>query len=382
MCGLTFGVPKMLIPLGISFFTFEAISCLSDVNKGVASSKISIIDIFLYLSFFATVTSGPIIRINDFLARLGNSHDEASGGVASTSVSSTPVAKFSAEYYIERILFGFYKKMLIADKLAPLADYYFDGVRGGTSFSLPGLWIGSIAYTLQLYFDFSGYSDMAIGIGGLMGFEIPENFNSPYQAGSISDFWKRWHISLSTWFRDYIYIPLGGNRRGIPRHILNMLVVWLLTGIWHGADWSFIVWGIGYLILLLLEKYVPVFRSISKTNFGNIYALFFINLLWIPFRAANMSVAGRFIAGMFGLGSDMMLEEKAIRYLPLICLACLLCAPFRKIHIANKNASLKDYLLSKKWFGVFRGFVMLLLFILALSAMINSTYTPYIYGNF
>lgn len=176
-------------------------------------------------------------------------------------------------------MIGLCKKVLIADKIAVLADYYFDGIAKGNTYSVWGLWIGSAAYTLQLYFDFSGYSDMAIGIGGLLGFKIPENFNKPYQSGSIREFWRRWHISLCTWFRDYVYIPLGGNRCSVIKHVRNMLIVWLLTGIWHGANWNFVIWGLGYFILLIAENYIAPLKNIGKHWYGHIYSLFFVNLL-------------------------------------------------------------------------------------------------------
>jgi len=280
-CGLQ--IPEIIMPIGISFYTFEAISLLCDVYTGKIKDKISMGDVYLYLTFFATVISGPIIRFQDFIDGFDNDIDIGNCGAA-----------------IERIIMGLSKKVLIADKIAVLADYYFDGVALGNTYSCTGLWIGSITYTLQLYFDFSGYSDMAIGIGGLLGFKICENFDKPYYANSISDFWKRWHISLSRWFRDYVYIPSGGNRCSVPRHIRNLFIVWALTGMWHGADWSFVVWGLGYFMLIVIEKYVPIMKKAGLHWWGHIYSLFCINLLWIPFRAADLSVAGKYISGMFG----------------------------------------------------------------------------------
>ena len=260
----------------------------------------------------------------------------------------------------------------MADKIAILADYYFDGIAVGNTYSSAGLWVGSLAYTLQLYFDFSGYSDMAIGFGGLMGFRIGENFNKPYQASSISDFWKRWHISLSRWFRDYVYIPLGGNRCTMPRNILNLLIVWLLTGIWHGADWSFVLWGVGYFALLATEKYVPFVKKMETHWTGHVYALFFINLLWIPFRAKNLHVAGKYIYGMFG-GGRGPLEHKAISFIPFLVLAILLCFSWDRW---------TGWLKQKWWFKIFKEIGTILLAAWAVCAVVNSSYTPYIYGNF
>ncbi len=267
------------------------------------------------------------------------------------------------------------KKVLIADKLGLLADYYFNGTAIGNHYSVIGLWIGSIAYTLQLYFDFSGYSDMAIGIGSMMGFEIRENFNRPYRAVSISDFWKRWHISLTAWFRDYIYIPLGGNRCGMVRHIFNMFVVWLITGAWHGADLSFIIWGMGYFILLTLEKYIPAINKTLKGFAGHLYTLFFVNLLWVPFRAADLKLTGLYLRGMFGLGGagGVILETRTIRFLPFFALAILLCFPLEKLY---------ERFSDKKVFVLLRNGMLVIFTLLAICAVVNATYAPYIYGNF
>lgn len=191
-----------IAPIGVSFFTFQAISLIVDTFRNSVNVVITPLKVYLYLTFFPTITSGPIIRFNEFLSGLNYRKN------------------INWDKAVIRITIGLCKKVIVADKISVLADYYFDGVAAGNTYSIAGLWIGSIAYTLQLYFDFSGYSDMAIGIGQLLGFTIRENFDSPYQASSISDFWKRWHISLTQWFRDYIYIPLGGNRCAIPRHVL------------------------------------------------------------------------------------------------------------------------------------------------------------------
>lgn len=349
-------VPSFIMPIGISFFTFEAISCIVDVYKEKYTGKISFLDIYLYLTFFVTVTSGPIFRFGDFKKGLAASASRGSYGPT-----------------LERIIIGLGKKLLVADKLAVLADMYFNGVADGKTFTTAGLWIGSAAYTLQLYFDFSGYSDIAIGLGSLMGFSIPENFDHPYRAGSIQDFWKRWHISLSRWFRDYIYIPLGGNRCAIPRHIFNMFVVWILTGIWHGADWAFILWGMGYFILLIAEKYVPFMKHWDGHWYGHIYALFFINLLWVPFRAANIGTGLRYLAGMFGKNALPGLESVTVSFLPFLVLAAVLCGPWNR---------LAERLQDKVWFHLLKGIFLSALFFLAVCAVVNATYSPYIYGNF
>ncbi|MCR5715916.1 MAG: hypothetical protein K6G23_03630, partial [Lachnospiraceae bacterium] len=294
-----------------------------------------------------------------------------------------------------------------------LADYYFDGIAAGGSYSAAGLWLGSIAYSLQLYFDFSGYSDMAIGIGAMLGVSIPENFSQPYLASSISDFWRRWHKSLTSWFRDYIYIPLGGNRVSIAKHLRNMLIVWLITGIWHGANWTFVVWGLGYFVLLVLEKYLPIHGHGAEKHvpihghgaekhvprhgngsiwsvLGHVYALFFVNLLWVLFRAKDLACAGVYLRGMFTL-QGIAPEAFALRFAPFLC-ACIALIPIGALvsrkqeksgaFIASEAAAQAS--LNKAWFvtEILRTIVLMLLFVFCAAAVMNSAYTPFIYGNF
>ena len=356
LLGHRLGYPVMAVPLGISFFTFQAISFLADVYKGEITEKVKVWEVYSYVSFFPTVTSGPILRFEDFKKGFINKIELSCYGPA-----------------LERILLGLCKKVLIADKVAILADFYFDGITAGKIFSCLGLWVGSVAYTLQLYFDFSGYSDMAIGMGRLLGFSIGENFQHPYRAKSISDFWKRWHISLSRWFRDYIYIPLGGNRLGMRRHIWNLWVVWMLTGVWHGAGLSFVVWGMGYFALLTAEKYIPFMKEIGKHWYGRVYTLFFVNLLWIPFRADSLTVAVKYVAGMFGIGSEGGLESRAAAFIPYLVVSVAFCFPWEKLRKTWKN-------IPGAW--LIKGLIMILLTVLAFCTVISSTYTTYIYGTF
>lgn len=350
-------VSELFIVVGISFFTFEAISCLCDVYWGKTGGAPSLTEILTYLSFFPTVTSGPIVRIKNFKEGMKNTlclEDFQQGSIL--------------------LVKGLCKKILLADKLTPLVSYYFDGVAAGNMFSLPGLWIGSFAYTLQLYFDFSGYSDIAIGISRMLGYHIPLNFQKPYQAKSIQDFWRRWHISLSTWFRDYVYIPLGGSRCSIAKQLRNLFVVWSLTGIWHGADLTFLIWGMGYFLLLIAEKYVPQIRRIGEKWYGHLYALFWVNLLWVPFRAQNLYTFVRYLKGMFGISSGgTSLEEKGMRFVPFLVFCILLCTPWQ--NVVDKYRELW-------WFKVMRGILIIGAAYLAICAVINSSYAPYIYGNF
>lgn len=352
-----FSVGSMIVPLGISFFTFEAISFLCDIYTGKVVGQVKLIDLYLYLSFFPTITSGPILRFLDFKNDLD----------APMSYQKVPI-------YTERILMGLGKKILIADKVGFIADYYFNGVSSGINFSGLGLWIGAIAYALQLYFDFSGYSDIAIGVGGMLGFQIPENFQKPYCAKSIQDFWRRWHITLSRWFRDYVYIPLGGNRCGKWKQIRNLLVVWLLTGLWHGANWTFIVWGLGYFILLMLEKYVPVIGNIGKHWYGHLYTLFFVILLWVPFRASSLGAAAHYIRGMFSVSNLMHpIEAAGLGFVPFVCISLVMCLCGDKV---------KGFVEKWRIWPLIKtiGYVAILL--LVICAMVNSSYAPSIYGSF
>ncbi len=275
---------------------------------------------------------------------------------------------------IKRFAIGLGKKVLLADKIAPLADYYFNGASNGFSQSVLGLWMGAIAYTIQIYFDFSGYSDMAIGIAKTIGFNIPENFNMPYLATSIKDFWRRWHISLSSWFRDYIYIPLGGNREGEARTVLNLFIVWLLTGIWHGNDLTFIIWGLGYFILLLIERYGgKTIAFLNKGIVGRIYTLFFVNLLWVFFRAGTIADAFEYIGGMFGSHHEIRVENIAIKNIPFVLLCIVFCFPFTKIRDKYKDS---------KGLNIASNLGLIVVVVLSICAITNTSYTPFIYGRF
>ena len=337
--------------LGISFFTFEAVSLVADAYN-LKYQELNYWDVLLYLTFFVTITSGPIIRFPSFRKSLDSCSVDLNAG-------------------IERFAIGLCKKLLLADKLAILADYYFDGVAIGLELSSLGLIIGSIAYSLQLYYDFSGYSDMAIGIGHMLGFDIIENFKQPYQAKGIQDFWRRWHISLSQWFRDYVYIPLGGNRKGNINTIGNMLVVWLLTGIWHGFDWTFIIWGLGHYLLLLAERFVPFVKSVATGTFSHLYTLFLVNLLWIPFRAENIKCLASYMRGILSFKGNI--EDIATGFWPLMVIGIiLLLIPNRLIEKVEKNTTCQ----------IIKTIILAVLFFYAICALLNATYTPYIYGNF
>lgn len=355
-------IPNQYIffPLGVSFFSFQAVSLIADYYNKKIEKKPGIFQVFSYLTFFVTVVSGPITRYNTF-----------SNGFQKNSFSTERLNSG-----IERFTIGLSKKMLLADKLSIISSYYFDGIANHIVGSTAGMWIGALAYSLQLYFDFSGYSDMAIGIGEILGFQIPENFNYPYTAKSISDFWRKWHISLSQWFRDYIYIPLGGNRCSVLRHIFNMLVVWLFTGIWHGSTWNFIVWGLLYFALLILEKYCKSFASFLEKHkvFGHLYSLFFILLLWIIFNTPDLEAAKNYILALIGINSkEIQFESFALHSLPFIIICCIATLPLK-----NFVDSYSD----KTIYRIFKVIFMLIIFVLSFASVLNSSYVPFIYGKF
>ena len=357
-----------IIPIGISVFSFEAISLISDVYNNRVK-KVTLIDVVLYLSFFVTVRSGPIMRYNRYTEGLYSVNDRDDG--------YDPEKTYKA---FERFVIGLSKKLLIADRVAPLADYYFDGIAAGNTYSAAGLWIGAIAYTVQIYFDFSGYTDMSIAVGSLLGFSIPENFNKPYSSRSISDFWNRWHISLTDWFRDYIYIPLGGNRCSIPRHILNLLIVWIVTSVWHGWNLTFLVWGMGYFAILVAEKYISGFRHVlENSKWGHVYSLFIINGLWVAFRSRDLGSMAAYYKGMFGLGqlfsvNVVHIEGIVIMYLPymgLLVMVGILCFAYGRMD-------------KKRLTGIVivKNVLLMVIFAVSICAAANSSYVPYIYGKF
>ena len=280
--GLDVTVPSIALPAGISFFTFQAMAYLTDVYRGTIPAERSLPRLTLFMAFFPQLLQGPILRYGEFAPALTqrqeNSEDAAAGAT--------------------RFCFGLAKKVLLADSLGVIADAAFSS---GDRLTMSLAWLGGIAYTLQLYFDFSGYTDMAIGLGRIFGFRLPENFNYPYISKSASEFWRRWHMTLSFWFRDYVYIPLGGNRCSRGRQILNLMAVWMLTGLWHGSAWNFVLWGLYYALLLMGEKFLwGKFLEKLPAAVRHVYALVLIIIGWVLFRSGSLAQVGQMVAAMFG----------------------------------------------------------------------------------
>ena len=289
---------KIALPIGIYFFTFQAISYVVDVYRGKGKVQTQFLNVGLYISLFPQLIAGPIVRYetvaNEIENRKENLNDFAVG--------------------VNRFIIGLGKKVLLANQFAVVSDTVFGNVTSsGTTNSFLLLWMGAIAYTLQIFFDFAGYSDMAIGLGRMFGFHFLENFKYPYISKSISEFWRRWHISLQTWFKDYIYIPLGGSRvNSKARLVFNIFVVWFLTGVWHGANWTFIVWGLMYFVLLILEKFFHMDERMGK--FKHLYTMFFVMMGWVLFRSDSLSAALVYIGSMFGFGCKGFMDAYVIQY--------------------------------------------------------------------
>jgi len=281
LTGLNIAIKPLSLPIGISFYTFQSISYLVDIYRGVCAPQKNIIKMGLFISFFPQLIAGPILKYYDIAAQIDNRQVTLAG----------------ANEGATRFIIGLGKKVIIANLMAKTADEIF--ALNVLDVSTPEAWGGIIAYTFQIYFDFSGYSDMAIGLGKMFGFKINENFNYPYIASSIKDFWRRWHISLSTWFKEYLYIPLGGNREGKLKTYRNLLIVFFMTGLWHGASWNFVVWGMWHGLFIVLEKIIPIEKFLRWRPIQMIYTMIIVICGWVFFRANNLSYAVAYLKRMF-----------------------------------------------------------------------------------
>ena len=345
------------LPIGISFYTFQALSYVIDVYRGKVKVQTNLVDFAAYITMFPQLIAGPIVTYSQIESQLRS--------------RKTGLAGIGAG--MERLILGLSKKVLLANSLGAL----YAQIQGMTSRSVLLAWLGAVAYTLQIYFDFSGYSDMAIGMGKILGFKFPENFDFPYLADSITMFWRKWHMTLSGWFRDYLYIPLGGNRKGPARHILNLLIVWFLTGLWHGAGWNFVLWGLYYGILLIIEKYVlgNVLKKAPRL-LKHIYTLFLVNLGWVLFSNTDFAQMTAYLGNMFGSGSAGFADSAFLYYLKsnliLLLLSITACSPvFRKL--LNK--------ISRKS-SVLAAVICLVLFLMCTAFLVYGSYNPFLYFRF
>ena len=362
--GANFLIPVIRLPIGISFFTFQAMSYVLDVNRGRGQVQRSPLKVGLYVSFFPQLIAGPIVKYETVAA-------EIDGRKETWEDFSAGICRFAV---------GLGKKVLIANQIAIIADRAFALPPGELSAGFA--WLGSICYTLQVYYDFSGYSDMAIGMGRMFGFHFLENFNYPLISKSITELWRRWHISLVTWFRDYVYFPLGGSRVSTPKRVRNLLVVWLCTGIWHGANWTFLVWGLIYFALQILEKYAHLGRG-WPGGLQWLYAVGMYNFNSMLFRSDSLSHAWGFLKSMFGLGGGWW-DEQASYYLleniPVLAAAVVFAAPVA-VWVREWLNSGSRAKLAPVWDV---GYTLLILGLMAISAsyIIKGTYNPFIYFNF
>ena len=364
--GVSLGLPKILLPIGISFFTFQAMSYVLDVYRDRGAVQKNILNVGLYISFFPQLIAGPIVRYETVAEEINN-------------------RKETVEDFFEgflRFIYGFAKKVLLSNNFAIIADRAFDSAAAGDELSVAMSWLGAISYAFQIFFDFGGYSDMAIGLGRMFGFHFLENFNYPYISRSITEFWRRWHMSLGSWFRDYVYFPLGGSRVNKPRLILNLFVVWFLTGVWHGANWTFILWGLIYFVLLVIEKFTGFYKK-DKTLLSkvllSIYTLFFVLMGWVLFRATSMSNAFSYMLNMFGVGANGFTDPIFFQNLKQIgfwlVIGTLFSTPFAK--------KLKEKLPRKNiLLDILFCIVIVLIFIISTASIVSSSYNPFIYFNF
>ncbi len=350
----TLPVAKIVLPIGISFYTFQAMSYVIDVYRRSCRSTKNFVDFAAYISLFPQLIAGPIVRYCDVERKMRDRH-------VTLEMFSNGVKLF---------IIGLCKKILLANQFGKIWDTVFaDTALFGTG----GAWIGAFAYTLQIYFDFAGYSDMARGLGKMLGFDFCINFSYPYISRSITEFWRRWHISLSTWFRDYVYIPLGGNRVSVLRHAINILIVWALTGLWHGAGWNFVAWGVYYGVLLLLEKFVwgKALSRIPKV-IRHIYTLVIVIIGWIFFAAPTFTDAFNYLSYMFTfrLGSIGQL----VPWLGTFVVGIIGCTPLM--------AALWGMMRMKRKWNFAEALLCIIGFILCVASLVTETYNPFLYFRF
>lgn len=344
---------RLALPIGISFYTFQAMSYLIDVYRGDSKGQKNVLTFAVYITMFPQLIAGPIVRYQDIENQLNG---------------RTPDADDFREG-IPMFVKGFFKKVVLANVIGSLHTQIL--AMGMSNISAMTAWLGALAYTLQIFNDFSGYSDMAIGLGRMLGFEFPKNFDRPYASGSVTEFWRRWHISLGTWFREYVYIPLGGNRKGVKRQIINLLIVWALTGLWHGAAWNFVIWGLYYGILLIFEKFVYVHLQKRLPKFLNVVITFIVVIIgWVFFFSNNMTEAVSYLKAMFGQSGcshDGMGGFLLLNNLVMIILAWI--------------PSVFDFKEGKKK-SPLKWVLCIMVFLITIAFLVSESYNPFLYFRF
>lgn len=361
--GLKIPINNIILPIGISFFTFHSISYLIDIYRQKCKAQRSFIDLALYISFFPQLIAGPIVRYN-FIAKY---------------LAKRRVDDFFIAYGIRIFIIGLSKKVIIANPLGQMADAVFNSPIDQLNSWFA--WVGIICYALQIYFDFSGYSQMAIGLARIFGFRFPQNFNYPYISTSIKEFWRRWHISLSTWFRDYVYIPLGGNRVSKLRQYINLVIVFFLCGLWHGASWNFVIWGLFHGSFLVIERLISGFKVKPPAIFCYCYAMLIVLIGWVFFRSPDLKFAIDFLELMFGDSQNQIVSSNLIKlqqshfFICIFVLALIGAAPL------VRNLALK--LIRKKPYFIWLHDIFLLGCLLLVAIRLSiATHNPFIYFQF
>ncbi len=363
-------IPKITLPIGISFFTFQALSYVIDVYREQVAVQKNFGKVLLYISFFPQLIAGPIVKYRDIAYEIDNRN---------VNLKETALG-------MRRFIYGLAKKVLIANTMAIVADSVF--TQEFAHINIIGAWIGAIAYTMQIYYDFSGYSDMAIGLGRMFGFHFKENFEHPYGALTIKEFWRRWHISLSSWFKEYVYIPLGGNRKGRLRTGLNKVIVFFLTGLWHGANWTFVVWGLFHGAFSLFEEFVPKLKKLPRVIL-HIYTMLVVTVGFVIFRADTLGQACIYIGKMFAdfevsaVAMSFACQQLTPFFIAMLIAAVIGCGPIRSLTLKLRDVSEKEEITQKE------NIVQILLFTVAflllswcIIRLSGGSYNPFIYFRF
>lgn len=358
--GISIPIIGLALPIGISFYTFQTMSYPIDVYRGDARVQRDFIKFGTFVALFPQLIAGPIVRYKDIAEQLDRREH-------------TP-DKFASG--VERFVVGLGKKVLLANNIGVLWDAYANTT--ALELTFVGAWLGALAFSMQIYFDFSGYSDMAIGLGRMLGFEFLENFNYPYTSHSVTEFWRRWHISLGTWFRDYVYIPLGGNRYGLTQQLCNIFIVWALTGFWHGASWTFLFWGIYYAFFLIIEKcFLLKWLDRLPKFVGNVYTLLVAFSGWVVFQQSSVSQTLVFFRAMYGFGQAGFIGTSDLYYLAnfaaLLAAAAVACLPVGK-HLYAR--------LPERARGLLSPVLILLVLVVSTAYLVDSTYNPFLYFRF
>ena len=362
LTGLSVPLLRLTLPVGISFYTFQILSYIVDVYRGSVPAQRNFIDLAAYIAMFPQLIAGPIVRYSDIAVQLKTREHSIADAAAGA----------------RRFILGLAKKILLANLLGELVS----GFRASADLSILYYWLGAIAFTLQIYYDFSGYSDMAIGLGRIFGFRFPENFRYPYLSGSITEFWRRWHISLGSWFRDYLYIPLGGNRKGSARQLLNILLVWLATGLWHGAAWNFVLWGLLYAVLLTAEK-LFLLRGLQKLRVLNhIYVLLFVTLGFVLFDASGVQDAVLSIRAMFGGGGLPLVSAESLYALRSCAVLLLLAVLGATPLVKNLCAAAQRGRIGKSLLAVLEPVGLTALLAACTAFLVDGSFNPFLYFRF